>query len=163
MKPLTIALMIATLIVPAAAHADDHRDYGREGRGQVFRPYEGPGGGYRPYNGGQGPQRPGRQDLAVPGLGPIFRGFPEPGGYGGPRLRPPGDWNDYGSPRGGPARWRRGQVFPPAYRGAIVGDYYRYHLRRPPPGYYWYRNGDDFILAALASGLIFEVVSADDY
>jgi Ni/Co efflux regulator RcnB len=48
---------------------------------------------------------------------------------------------------------------PPGARGEIVQDYGRYHLRRPPPGYYWYRNGDDFVLAAVASGLIFEVIT----
>ena len=38
------------------------------------------------------------------------------------------------TPFGAPGRWRRGQVFPPAYRAGVVDDYYRYHLRRPPPG-----------------------------
>jgi Ni/Co efflux regulator RcnB len=64
---------------------------------------------------------------------------------------------------GGPGRFRRGQVLPQAERGYVIGDYYRYHLRRPPPGYYWYRNGEDFVLAAVASGLIFEVVAGDGY
>ncbi len=61
-------------------------------------------------------------------------------------------------PAAGPGRWRRGQFFPPSMRGEVVADYQRYHLRRPPPGFYWYRSGDDFVLAALSSGLIFEVV-----
>jgi len=64
------------------------------------------------------------------------------------------------APRG---RLRRGQFLPPTERGYVVGDYYRYHLRRPPPGYYWYRSGGDFVLAATASGLIFEVVAGDGY
>ena len=158
MKPLAIALMIGALALPAAAVAREH-DHGGGERGfrgpaprvEDYRPWAPPGRGYAPY-------RP-----VYPGPGRPFHTFPAPGGYGGPRLRDPGDWNDFGSPRGGAAaRWRRGQVFPPAYREAVVGDYYRYHLRRPPPGYYWYRNGDDFILAAVASGLIFEVVQGDD-
>jgi hypothetical protein len=49
-----------------------------------------------------------------------------------------------------PARsgWRRGQHLPPDFRGDIVTDYARYHLRRPPRGYCWYRDADDYVLAA---------------
>ena len=47
--------------------------------------------------------------------------------------------------------------------GFAVSDYGRYHLRRPPRGYSWYRAGDDFVLAALGSGLIFEVIDAEGY
>jgi Ni/Co efflux regulator RcnB len=66
----------------------------------------------------------------------------------------------YGSPyyRPGYTAWRRGSSLPPYYRGYVVRDYYRYHLRRPPPGYAWYRVGDDYLLAAIASGLIFEII-----
>jgi Ni/Co efflux regulator RcnB len=62
-----------------------------------------------------------------------------------------------------PARsgWRRGQILPPTYRNDVVEDYSRFHLRRPPKGYSWYRDADDFILASVATGLIFEVISAD--
>lgn len=56
-------------------------------------------------------------------------------------------------------RWRRGQVLPPAYRGAVVSDFGRYHLRRPPRGYYWVHEGDDFVLVAMGTGLIFDVIS----
>lgn len=66
----------------------------------------------------------------------------------------------YGSPyyRPGYAAWRRGANLPPYYRSYVVNDYYRYHLRRPPPGYAWYRVGDDYLLAAIASGLIFDII-----
>jgi len=61
--------------------------------------------------------------------------------------------------RPGFASWRRGAVLPPYYRGYVVGDYYRYHLRPPPRGYAWYRVGDDYLLAAVATGLIFEIIN----
>jgi len=57
--------------------------------------------------------------------------------------------------------WRRGGYLPPSYRGRgyVVYDYGRYRLRHPPRGYYWYRSGSDFILAAIATGLIYEVIT----
>lgn len=67
----------------------------------------------------------------------------------------------YGNPyyRPGYASWRRGAALPPYYRGYVVNDYYRYHLRQPPRGYAWYRVGDDYLLAAIASGIIFDIIA----
>lgn len=61
--------------------------------------------------------------------------------------------------RPGYQAWRRGAYLPPTYRGYVVNDYYRYHLRPPPRGYAWYRVGDDYLLAAIASGLIFDIIN----
>ena len=41
---------------------------------------------------------------------------------------------------------------------SVVGDYARFHLRKPPRGYFWYRDAEDYVLAASATGLIFEVI-----
>ncbi|MBX3478782.1 MAG: RcnB family protein [Caulobacter sp.] len=62
--------------------------------------------------------------------------------------------------RPGYAAWRRGAYLPRYYRSNSyrVYDYGRYRLRPPPRGYYWYRSGDDFLLAAIATGLIYEVI-----
>lgn len=67
----------------------------------------------------------------------------------------------YGNPyyRPGYAAWRRGAHLPPYYRGYVVNDYHRYHLRQPPRGYAWYRVGDDYLLAALATGIIFDIIN----
>ena len=67
----------------------------------------------------------------------------------------------YGNPyyRPGYASWRRGAALPPYYRGYVVNDYHRYHLRQPPRGYAWYRVGDDYLLAAIASGIIFDIIA----
>lgn len=69
----------------------------------------------------------------------------------------------YGRPgfRPGYTAWRRGAYLPSYYRGRgyIVNDYYRYSLRPPPRGYYWYRTGNDYVLAAIATGLIFDVIA----
>lgn len=69
----------------------------------------------------------------------------------------------YGRPgyRPGYEAWRRGAYLPSYYRGRtyVVTDYHRYHLRPPPRGYYWYRTGNDYVLAAIATGLIFDVIA----
>ena len=60
---------------------------------------------------------------------------------------------------GGDHRWVRGERFYPVYgRSYVVGDWYRYHLSRPPYGYHWVRYGDDFLLVALGSGIIADVL-----
>ncbi len=66
----------------------------------------------------------------------------------------------YGNPyyRPGYASWRRGSRLPPYYRTYVVHDYHHYHLRQPPRGYAWYRVGDDYLLAAIASGLIYDII-----
>ncbi|WP_395444173.1 RcnB family protein [Caulobacter sp. UC70_42] len=76
-------------------------------------------------------------------------GPPPPAYYGRPGFRP------------GYTSWRRGAYLPSYYRGRgyVVNDYYRYSLRPPPRGYYWYRTGNDYVLAAIATGLIFDVIA----
>jgi Ni/Co efflux regulator RcnB len=55
--------------------------------------------------------------------------------------------------------WQRGAYLPPYYRSYVIYDYPRYGLRHPPRGYQWYRSGNDYVLAAIATGLILEVLS----
>jgi len=56
----------------------------------------------------------------------------------------------------------RGQYLPPYYRNSYVNDYGRYGLYAPPRGYGWNRAGNDYVLAALATGLILEVISGNN-
>jgi len=67
----------------------------------------------------------------------------------------------YGSPyyRPGYTAWRRGAYLPPTYRTYVVEDYYSYHLRPPPRGYRWYRVDNDYMLAAIATGLIYDIIN----
>lgn len=77
--------------------------------------------------------------------------------YYGP---PPSSY--YGRPgyRPGYAAWRRGAYLPPYYRANSyrVYDYGRYGLRPPPRGYYWYNDNGNYLLAAVATGLILDVI-----
>ncbi|WP_419255134.1 RcnB family protein [Caulobacter sp. ErkDOM-YI] len=85
------------------------------------------------------------------------------GYYYGSRFHygaPPSHYYGHPSYRPGYIAWRRGAYLPPYYRGSgyVVHDYGRYRLRPPPRGYYWYRTGNDYVLAAIATGLIFDVI-----
>jgi Ni/Co efflux regulator RcnB len=83
------------------------------------------------------------------------------------------DWHDrghhYGRIRAGEYRrpwgyrshyWRRGERLPRGYyaRPYIVNNYRDCHLHAPPRGAHWVRVNNDAVLAAIATGLILDVV-----
>lgn len=54
--------------------------------------------------------------------------------------------------------WRRGDRLPLGYRSsAYVIPAATYHLRPPPPGYYWVRVDNNAVLAAVATGVVVDV------
>ena len=67
-------------------------------------------------------------------------------------LRPPGYYYRI---------WRRGDRLPIAYRAPayIVPDAAYYNLAPPPPGYYWVRVGNNAVLAAIATGVVLDVIA----
>jgi Ni/Co efflux regulator RcnB len=68
---------------------------------------------------------------------------------------------DYRFPRGyRPYSWRRGDRLPRAYydRPYVVRDYHRCHLRPPPRGAHWVRVNQDVVLAAIATGIVLDVL-----
>lgn len=56
--------------------------------------------------------------------------------------------------------FRRGGRLPSEYRDRryVVDDWRGHHLRQPPRGYQWVQTGDDFVLAAIATGVIASVL-----
>jgi len=72
----------------------------------------------------------------------------------------------YGRPgyRPGYTAWRRGATLPAYYRGNSyrVNEYRRYGLRPPPRGYYWYNDNGNYLLAAIATGVILDVIINND-
>ncbi len=165
MKALIAVVALLATTAPAIASAQDwghrggagyERTYGadRDGRRYEGRRYEGRGD-----DGRRGDWRGGDRNWRDEGRGDDWRGRSD--GWRGDR-----NWSGQ---RYGDGRWshrgagwnRRGGYLPPYYRGYVVRDYSRYHLRRPPPGYYWYRTGDDYVMAAIASGLIFDIIAGD--
>lgn len=59
-------------------------------------------------------------------------------------------------------RYHRGDRLPTAYRGQryVVNDYRAYHLSAPPRGHQWVKDGNDFALVAIATGVIASLILA---
>lgn len=66
-----------------------------------------------------------------------------------------GNGYGYGNPG---HRWARGQRYDYSYGRSYI-DYRGHNLRRPPRGYGWVQDRNDFLLVALTSGLIYEIVA----
>lgn len=54
----------------------------------------------------------------------------------------------------------RGGRLPSQYRGHqyVVNDWRRHHLNAPPRGYHWVQTGPDYVLAAIATGVIAQIL-----
>ena len=54
--------------------------------------------------------------------------------------------------------WRRGGALPAEYRGNryVVNDWRGHHLSEPPRGYHWVQVNGDYVLAAVATGVILD-------
>ena len=60
-------------------------------------------------------------------------------------------------------RWRQGQRLDRRYGSySTVNDWRARRLPAPRRGYHWVRQGDDYVLAALAGGLIASVIAANN-
>jgi Ni/Co efflux regulator RcnB len=56
--------------------------------------------------------------------------------------------------------WRRGGHIPPQYRDRqyVVNDWRGHHLHAPPRGYQWVQVGGDYVLVAVATGIIAQLL-----
>ncbi|MEG2880766.1 MAG: RcnB family protein, partial [Comamonas sp.] len=56
--------------------------------------------------------------------------------------------------------WVRGSRIPPQYRTRhyVVNDWRGHHLSPPPRGYHWVQNGGDYLLVAIATGVIAQLI-----
>ena len=56
--------------------------------------------------------------------------------------------------------WRRGGHIPPEYRRHqyVVNDWRGHHLSPPPRGYQWVQVGSDYVLVAIATGIIAQLL-----
>ena len=76
-------------------------------------------------------------------------------------VPPPRAYYGYAPPRYRYApgyAWRRGGYLPPSYGGVYISNYGAYGLRAPPRGYRWVYADGNFVLMALATGLIADVL-----
>ncbi|RDI12579.1 RcnB family protein [Comamonas sp. AG1104] len=71
------------------------------------------------------------------------------------------DRHDNGRRGGGPDHnWYKGSRVPPQYRSQhyVVNDWRGHRLSAPPRGYHWIQNGGDYLLVAIATGVIASMV-----
>ena len=56
--------------------------------------------------------------------------------------------------------WYQGSRLPPAYRTQhyVVNDWRGHRLHAPARGHYWVQNGADYLLVAIATGVIVQIV-----
>src|SRR5450759_50469 len=56
--------------------------------------------------------------------------------------------------------FRRGQRLPMEYRNRqyVVDDWRGHHLSAPPRGYHWVQTGGDYVLVAIATGVILQLL-----
>jgi Ni/Co efflux regulator RcnB len=115
----------------ADQRVDDRRDARREGR---------------PFH-----RDPPRYEAAP--RGPVYGGPV----YGGPRH---GGWRNEGRGAGPRHDIYRGGHLPPQYRGRgyVVDDWRGHRLSAPPRGYHWVQAGGDYVLAAIATGVILQIL-----
>jgi len=146
------ALAVATAAAPMAASAQrydrDHDDRGRWEHRDHDRDHD------------RGDRRDHRDGRYERGRADSWRGRAEWRDYRGARN---GYWYapGYGYQRVNPAwrsSWRRGGYVPAPYRSYYVQDYGYYGLRAPPRGYRWVYADGNFVLMALATGLIADVI-----
>ena len=65
----------------------------------------------------------------------------------------------------GPHDWHRGDRLPNDYRDRqyVVDDYRGYGLQQPPRGYHWVGVNGDYVLAAIATGVIAQIVLSNGH
>jgi len=108
-------------------------------------PDNGPGRDQRPRP-GQQQQRDDRHD--------NNRGH----AVGRPDGRPPMQADNRGA--GPDHNFRRGGRLPNEYRNHqyVVNDWRGHHLNAPPRGYHWVQTGGDYVLVAIATGIIAQIL-----
>lgn len=74
------------------------------------------------------------------------------------------DRNDHARRGAGPNhQFYRGQRLPVEYRHRqyVVNDWRGHHLHAPPRGYHWVQSGGDYLLVAMTTGLIMQILLGD--
>jgi Ni/Co efflux regulator RcnB len=159
---LYAAVALATVASPIAATAQDYNhDRGEMRQDQRDGRRDGP----RDSDGDRHDRRDMQQDRGQMRYDRArtdsWRGRSEWNSYRGART---GYWYapGYGYQRVNPRYhanyWRRGGYVPAGYRNYYVQDWGYYGLRSPPPGYRWVYADGNFVLMALTSGLIADVI-----
>ena len=113
----------------------------------------------------RGPQQPGPQH----GPAPVHHGAPPPHHAAPPAHHAPAPHHaapphhpveHHGRGAGPHHSFYKGDRLPSEYRNRqyVIDNWRAHHLSAPPHGYYWVQTGSDYVLAAIATGLIAQIV-----
>ena len=83
------------------------------------------------------------------------------GGFANGHDNRPDRGQQEGERGAGPSRdFYRGERLPSYYRAPrfVVDDWRAHGLRTPPRGYHWVQTGGDYVLVAIATGIILELL-----
>ena len=71
-----------------------------------------------------------------------------------------GGYRGHGRGAGPQHAWYRGDRLPTYYRSRsyVVDDWRGHHLYAPPQGYHWVQSGGDYLLVAVATGIIASIL-----
>ncbi len=130
-KTLVSAVMAISLATGGFAYAQDHGDRGERGRSEQAR---GDGERHGRDNQGRGHDDE-RRDERRDGRGNERGAGPNHDFYRGERL---------------PAEYR--------HRQYVVDDWRGHRLDAPPRGYHWIQTGGDYVLVAIATGIIAQLL-----
>lgn len=116
--------------------------------------WQGQGASQRPSHGahkGQQAHKPAKP--AAPAYRPGMQA-----NHGHPRGMPPGQAKRMGA--GPQHNWVKGSRVPPQYRSShyVVNDWRGHGLKRPARGQQWVQYGGDYLLVAVATGVIAQLV-----
>jgi Ni/Co efflux regulator RcnB len=105
---------------------------------------------------GHGPQRM-HQRAPAPHAAPQ-RPMMQPPHAGHPHGMPPGQAKRMGA--GPQHNWVKGARMPKQYRTQhyVVNDWRRHGLKQPPRGQQWVQYGGDYLLVAIATGVITQLI-----
>lgn len=72
----------------------------------------------------------------------------------------PGHPGDHGRGAGPGHKFHKGDRLPNEWRTRqyVVNDWHAHHLKRPPRGYHWVQTGTDYVLVAIATGVIAQII-----
>jgi Ni/Co efflux regulator RcnB len=152
MKTLSAFAVALTLLGSSAALAqyNQNRDQNTYQQPQGRSDYQ----QGRDQNGNQQPQ--GRNDYQ--------QGRGQNDNQGANRYQPQDGAQGRNEVRDNP-HWSRGDRLPTEYRNNnqyVVSDWKNNHLRKPPRGYHWVQANDQYVLAAVASGIIADIIMASN-
>lgn len=155
-KPLLIAALALSMAAAGPVRAEMDGDRSMDGL-QIPQVYPAYPQQDRRGNANRAPVR--QQDRAVQAPVVVQQAPAWGGNRGYQQGRNDRDVRWEGRGAGPGHQFRAGGRLPDSYRQPryVVNDWQHRHLSAPPRGYHWVQTGSDYVLAAIATGLILQV------